>query len=156
MTTAAVGTRAQTRRATEAAPAGLLWARTDLVLIVAANVVGAVLILIGWLGSSDALTLSDSVDWLKVGIVGVIFAGICNGLFLLRGRRAVGLARRAVLGIPRTRPIGTDTAAPALVALAGSTRVHVPTCPMVLGKPVQPATDDLQPCELCRPEVGAR
>ena len=156
MTTATVGTRTQTRRATQAAPAGLLWARTDLVLVVGANVVAAILILVGWLGTSDALTLNDSVDWLEVGIVGVIFAGIGNGLFLLRGRRAVGLARRAVLGVPRVRQIAVDAPGTTLVALAGSARMHMSSCPMVAGKPVQPATAGLQPCELCRPEVGPR
>ncbi|GAA0616508.1 hypothetical protein GCM10009547_18220 [Sporichthya brevicatena] len=156
MTTVAVGTRAAVRRAADAAPVGGLWARTDLALVVGANAVGLVLIVVGWLGSSDALTLNAGVDWLKVGIVGVIFAGVCNGLFLLRGRRAVGLARRAVLGVPRDRRAVVVEDEVALVARPGSRRVHRPTCPMVAGKPVEAvaAVGDLTPCELCRPGVA--
>ncbi len=157
MTTVAVGTRAAVRRAADAAPVGGLWARTDLALVVGANVVGLVLIVVGWLGSSDALTLNGSVDWLKVGIVGVIFAGVCNGLFLLRGRRAVGLARRAVLGVPRDRRVVVVDEPVALVARPGGRRIHRAGCPMVAGKSVEtvPTVGDRVPCELCRPEDAA-
>ncbi|HEY2834204.1 MAG TPA: hypothetical protein VGJ14_17400 [Sporichthyaceae bacterium] len=152
MTTAAVSSRAHTRRAGAVALARL-WRPIDLALVLGGNVVGVMLILVGWWGSSDALSLHDSTNWLQVGIIGVIVAGVANGLFLVRARRAVGLSRLAVLGVPAPvrRDATSDVAT--VVALPGSTRMHLASCPMIAGKPATPvvAGAALRPCEVCRP-----
>ena len=115
------------------------------------------LIVLSWYEASGTVSTSTSVAWFKAGIVGLVVAGTSNALWLLRGRKAVGLARVALL--EQFAPVGaTDTASTRakLVALPSSRRYHRDGCPMVRGKAVSVLANDVAPstrvpCEVCRP-----
>src|SRR5579862_9341127 len=69
------------------------WTSAELSRVLVANFVGLILIAVSWFQVAGQLTSRDQLAWLNVGIVGVAVAGVSNGLWLLRGRRNIGLAR---------------------------------------------------------------
>jgi hypothetical protein len=139
------------------------WTSTELSRVVLANALGLAMIAISWYQVADQLTSRDELAWLNVGIVGVAIAGVANGMWLLRGRRNIGIARvmvlpdvpgRAASAWPNRLAEDLDNAS---VASAEMTRYHRPSCPLVEGKNVTAAPRRQHervgrvPCELCEP-----
>ena len=126
------------------------------------NAVGLALVVAGWYVAAGRLLFHDQVSGANVAVAGVIVAGVGNGLWLLTGRRALGLRRRAVAGAIerqyRERP-GPEPPAQAttFVASKAMTRYHRPDCVFVAERPVVARTAKTHqkqgrtPCEVCRP-----
>jgi hypothetical protein len=122
----------------------LPWTVNSLLLLVFGNVVALVLIVAGWYGASTRGTVSSQGSWVDTAILGAILAGVLDCVWLLRGRRAVGQQRRALItaeswrvtsGVP-PQVAGTATTGESgpLVRVAGMIRVHHSDCPLVVGK----------------------
>jgi hypothetical protein len=138
------------------------WSDDDVSRVVLTNVAGLALVLAGWYESAGTGSTRTGLAWLCVSLGGLAAAGVANGLWLLRGLRAIGFAGVAVLPPPKT-------SAPAIfipdakrrglgvVSGAGMSRYHRPGCPLVVGKAVT-ASDrralegsGLSPCGVCEP-----
>lgn len=141
------------------------WQPGDASRLLLFDVVGGATLVAGWLGTSETAGLGRQLSWVSVAIVGLLIAGTGNVLWLLAGRRTVGLRLRElladhpmqevpVLEVPVSRAGG-------LVAVAKGTRYHTADCLLVRRKTVVPATAahrktrSLTPCEACRPELVA-
>jgi len=144
------------------------WRTVDLIVLYAANVIGAVLLLAAWLAASGSVSPDGQVPWLNLALAGIIVAGSGNVVWLLAGRRRVGTLRRsllpalldAVAGPPEQAAGSADGS---LVATADMTRYHDPACLLVADKPVVPAAeaehraDGRRPCDVCLVErAGGR
>lgn len=139
------------------------WTSNELTQVVISNAVGLVLIAVSWYQVAGQLTTRDELAWLNVGVVGIAIAGVANAMWLLRGRRNIGLARVMVLPDvpPRAKTAWDDRLSEDLdnspVAGATMTRYHRPSCPLVEGKSVRAGSRrdheraGKLPCELCEP-----
>lgn len=147
-------------------PAGLRpWTSPDLIRTTVCNAIGLLLIVASWYQASGQTLVRAELTWFELGLVGVAVAGAGNALWLLNGRRQVGLARIQVLPGTNSRPERTlslphRSAGPGsaeLVSAPNMTRYHRSDCPLVAGKPVkpilvrQPGRAKRTPCELCEP-----
>ncbi|HEV7536948.1 MAG TPA: hypothetical protein VGP90_15005, partial [Acidimicrobiia bacterium] len=74
-------------------PAARPWAPDHIVRFAVGNAAGVVLIAAGWWQLSDLGIVRDQLAWLVVAMAGLGVAGITNGIWLLRGQRAVSAAR---------------------------------------------------------------
>ena len=137
------------------------WPAAALRWLLAANGVALAMIAVSWWGAGGATSTSTALSWLYLAPGGVLVAGAANGIWLLRGRRAVGLERIALL--PRRRAVlsaPSGSAVPAsspLLATALMNHYHGPECPVVAGKRIRPLPVDAhrragrRPCGICRP-----
>jgi hypothetical protein len=125
------------------------------------NAVGVALLVTGWYMAGGRLLLHDQVPGANVAIAGIIVAGVGNAVWLLTGRRAVGM-RRNVVGAAveeryRSRPRRTAVVATTLVAAKGMTRYHCPDCVFVAERRVTANKRETHesrgrtPCGVCRP-----
>ncbi len=134
----------------------MAWRDGDVLMVVLTALVCVVAITVGWFGASGSATLTHQVAYLNLAVAGfAVFAG-GNCLWLLRGRRAVGERRAALIALEPAEPVRQAPAAvPAtaswqLVRGAGMRRLHQPDCPLVAGKPVEPVgLADGEPCGVC-------
>jgi len=117
------------------------WTVNALLFVVMLNVIAEVVILAGWYGASTRGTVSSQVPWAETAIVGAIVAGVADCMWLLRGRRAIGERRRAVLTLETWQArsssqvvVAAASASADLVRADGMTRVHRSGCPLVAGK----------------------
>lgn len=118
------------------------WEADDLARILVFQVVAAAVVAVSWWIVSGTGDLQKQMLWLRIGVAGVLLSGIANGVWLMRGRRLVGLARRVVLEAFEpvvSRPVASatttsPTAAREFVAVPGTSRFHVGTCTLVRGK----------------------
>ena len=138
------------------------WDDERLLGLVLATLVGLAAITAAWFGASGSTRPSTQVAWLQLGIAGLIVSAFGHVLWLLRGRRAIGRRRVALLADvprpdartpePRAARTGVPSDAQGLVRVAGLRRVHLPDCPLVAAKAVQPAAaTDGAACGVCRP-----
>jgi len=140
---------------------GWAWRDTDVVMVAVTTVLGFSGIAGAWFGADGASSLAQQAMWLNVAVAAFAVSGVGLCLWLMRGRRAVG-ERRA--GLVSLDPVDDEPpAAPArvrrggtgeltLVRATGMRRVHDPSCPLVEGKHVEPATlGDGEPCAVCEP-----
>ena len=137
------------------------WRLGDAMSLATLNAVGIALVLTGWLMAGGRLLLHDQVPGANVAIAGIIVAGVGNAVWLLTGRRAVGL-RRNVVGAAieqryRSRPRRAAAATPNLVAAKAMTRYHRPDCVFVAERRVTANKRETHeargrtPCGVCRP-----
>lgn len=133
------------------------WGETDVVLACLLQVAGLIAIIAAWFGASQPGTLMQQSAWVHVAAAGLVVSGAGAGQWLMRGRRAVGQRREALVSLD---PVDESPAAPSdagiepltLVRAHGMHKVHDPSCPLVADKDVEPATvDDGEPCAVCRP-----
>lgn len=130
----------------------------------ASSVIGLGLILAAYWGASGTGDTHRQTFWLNVCAFGALVAGAGNGIYLLRGHRALRLARQAIFlpPVPAEATAGVARrVAPVpggrLVAVAGTIRFHRIDCPMVAGKKPTVGLRDgyleegRLPCEICRP-----
>jgi len=137
------------------------WRLGDAMSLVTLNAVGIGLVLTGWYVAAGRLLFHDQVSGANVAIAGIIVAGVGNGVWLLTGRRAVGLRRRTLAEAierryrGRARPVAEATVK--LVAARGMTRYHRPDCVFVAERRVtanQRETHESRgrtPCGVCPP-----
>jgi hypothetical protein len=145
------------------------WTSADLIRTVVCNAVGLFVVFISWDQASAQTAVRSELTWFELGLLGLSIAGIGNALWVLSGRRNVGLARVALFpgrpGPRRPRPTDpdrpdvahTDLSEHVLVAAANMTRYHRTDCPLVQGKQVSAKTlgrhrtSGRMACELCTP-----
>ena len=108
-----------------------------------------------------AYKTSGIFNFAQGAIAGIIVAGVGNAVWLLTGRRAVGLRRRTVANAierryrGRAQPIAEQTTT--LVAAKGMTRYHRADCVFVAERRVtanKRQTHESRgrtPCGVCRP-----
>ena len=53
------------------------------------NVVGLVLLVLGWAAVSGKVTLSDQAPYLNIAVAGLLLAGIGNALYIMATRRTL-------------------------------------------------------------------
>ena len=53
------------------------------------NVVGLVLLVLGWAAVSGKVTLADQAPYLNIALAGILLAGIGNALYIMSLRRTV-------------------------------------------------------------------
>jgi hypothetical protein len=125
---------------------------------------GLLLILMGWWQAAGVGSVRTGLAWFNLCLAGLVVAGVGNGLWLLRARQAVTLARVSVLGQPRPVEVTTvpafgpsENGHAVLVAAPGLLRFHRPGCALVAGKQVGVASRvaheraGRMPCEVCEP-----
>jgi hypothetical protein len=136
------------------------WGPVDAVRIATLNVVGLALVLSGWVLASGQLLFKHQVTGANVAIAGIVFAGVGDGLWLLSGRRALGVRKRTLTSaIEHTpwKPRAVEATQPTLVAAKGMTRYHRPDCAFVAGRRVYSRKREThenqgrQPCAVCKP-----
>lgn len=144
------------------------WSLEISIRVLAFNAVGLILIVVGWYNSAGSDQPGSQLRWIEVGVAGFAVATIGNGMWVLRGRRAVGAAARQLFGsdLPAVLPSvpGALAVAPAgfdvLLAAPGTIRYHRPVCTLLSGHPLDSL--DSHPrgaherigrraCEVCRP-----
>ena len=136
------------------------WSPEHAVGVLVGNLVGLVLIVVGWWVSERQATPGAQLGWLNVSVAGLGVAAAANGLWLFRGRRAMSLALGFVFGRVDDGDTPADGASPtasAPVALDGGSRFHRPGCELIADKPVITASTTAhehvgrRPCEVCEP-----
>jgi hypothetical protein len=145
------------------------WTADHVTRLVVGNAAALALIGAGWWQLADLGIVRDQLAWFTVSVVGLGVAGVTNGVWLLRGQRAIGLARRemvATLTAPAPAAAaaanGTGSANGAhhgdgLVSAPATARYHRVGCALVSGRAVQSAGRGAheqagrRPCEACRP-----
>jgi hypothetical protein len=135
------------------------WTVGQVRLVLGLGLLGAVLIVVAYLGAADEARLDDQFGWLNLGVVGLLVAGVGAGALLLAGRRAIGLRRLRLLrdaaSSTNAAPIARGDHDPSLVWLPGSSLVHRLDCQLVRGKDVDELDATgirqlaLRPCEVC-------
>lgn len=158
--------RAPTRLARPSVP----WRPADATRLFLLNGVGAFVVLLAWVGCGGTARLSHQFAWTSLGVVGFLTAAVGNGLWLLTGRRMVGVRLRQLLPLeaeldmtePGSRAVPA-TADPLtydpelLVAAEGGSRYHRPDCVLVRGKELETGSrssffdSPRTPCEVCEP-----
>ena len=53
------------------------------------NVAGVVLLVLGWLGASDRVTLRGQIPFLNLALAGILLAGVGNALYIMALRRSL-------------------------------------------------------------------
>lgn len=143
----------------------LAWGDGDIVMVSIVALVGLGAIMGAMLGASRATTPAGQATWLSMAAAGFAFSALGMCLWLLRGRRAVGERRVALISLEAdheqpaaqvgrwngTHPQNSTTPK-SLVRVVGMERVHRCDCPLVAGKPAEPASlADGEPCGVCAP-----
>jgi hypothetical protein len=78
----------------------LLWGPDDLLRWAFAILVAAIVIGVAWYVAAGELSLNQQIGPMDGAVAGVVVSGFGNATWLLRGRRAVGERRRALLPDP--------------------------------------------------------
>ena len=141
------------------------WRPGHLIGLWLTTMIGMGLIALAWYGTSGRTDLGEQMPFLESGILGVVAMGVADGLWLLRGRRAVGERRARLLPMVEERdasaqapfaPIQRVDTAP--VAASGAmTHYHRTDCDLVYGKdvlladPAAHAASGRRPCPICSP-----
>lgn len=137
--------------------------------MVLANLAGVAVVLTGYVGVSGGSELSTQFGWLSVAVLGFVGAGVADGLWLMAGRRAVGIRLNEllrtyppILDVPGQREADSPSVARAavmpsdsLVTAASMTRYHRTDCLLVRDKELSTLhretaeSGGLRPCEIC-------
>jgi hypothetical protein len=120
-------------------------------------------VITAWFGADRVASLTGRAMWLNVAVAGFALSAVGLGLWLMRGRRAVGERRMSLVSLgpvapepaaarPPAATRSTVTAPYQLVRVPGTRRIHDPACPLVAGKEVEPAAPGAgEPCGVCTP-----
>lgn len=139
------------------------WTDADVLRLCVASAVGLIAIVATWYWISGSANTGTQALWLNIGVAGVVISALGNGVWLLRGRRAVGERRAELVSLQAVetpaelapdpaRSSASSTTTLGLVRAVGMTHVHVEECPLVAGKAVQPAAlGEGDPCGVCLP-----
>jgi hypothetical protein len=156
----------------------LLWGSDDLLRWAFAILAAAIVIGVAWYVAAGDLSLNQQIGPMDAAVAGLVVSGFGNATWLLRGRRAIGERRRALLPDPiaqvqRARlareqsptpvvgVLGTITPAEgAETFLAGPDleRYHRPTCALAAGRAgwttmtrQEHVAAGRNPCGVCQP-----
>jgi len=139
-----------------------------LIRALAFNAVGLILAIAGWYNAAGSDQPRTQLTWIEVGVAGFAIATVGNGMWVLRGRRALGTAARELFGpdlselLPPARTVATitPTEPDVLVSAPGTIRYHRPECVLLRGH-VHSALDrrarsahertGRRACEVCQP-----
>ena len=143
------------------------WRSTDVLAVALLHLVGASLIIVGWVTSLDGVSLARQTGPLDAAMAGVAVSGAAHVLWIVSGRRAVLQNRRRLLAAVQTMAVaeaapgvrrkGAGSRAERLVAAARMTHYHRPDCVLVTGKNVADETRathqraNRTPCAVCAP-----
>ena len=140
------------------------WRNGELVSLIAGVAVGAAVFTVAWIGASGHAELDDQKGWLVVGVFGFFLALAAQGLWIVRGRRAVATHAARVMGDVAsltTTPAGAVArpvqALEQLVAADGMRRYHRADCPIARGRGWSPLPRPAHesagrtPCGICQP-----
>ena len=129
-----------------------------------ASVGSLVLIVAGWHGAAEEVSVSHQLPWLNLALVGLVISTATNGAGLLRGRQRIRCRIRLLREALEKDMGGRLTPAPtveprdsALVAAPGMRYFHRPDCPLAARKPVRQQTRvahgraNREPCRVCEP-----
>jgi hypothetical protein len=161
--------RASVRRPQPLGEAGSVpWRVSDVLSVTLVNVIGLVLIVVGWYVSHNTTEPSRHLLATNLAVGGLVIALVANVVWLISGLREVGQLRRHLLdshaAVAAARSLLTTVAATedeALVATPAMTRYHRPSCPAVRGKPARAASAKAhaqrgrKPCGICQPDWRA-
>jgi hypothetical protein len=145
------------------ARSGAPWEPNSVRLLVAFNVVGGVMLVVAWEGSSEQATLKDQYGSINLAMMALLLAAVGQVGWIIAARRSVVLRQRSTLmRILATAPerrqaesLVPRAAGATWVQVPGTRRGHRADCQLVVGKAVVPltradvATGELLPCELC-------
>ena len=136
------------------------WSRRFLMGLIAANVIGATLMLLSCVGLSDQAKLNQQVPWLSLAVIAVVLASTADVGWLIGGRRNL-LIRRIDLLAPFVDAATPEAPAPwpskEVVVVAGRPVLHRPSCLLVAGKITEPINVDeanakpSRRCRVCEP-----
>lgn len=136
----------------------LAWRDGDIITLAVTTTIGLFTLIGAWFGASGSGSVPQQTLWLNLGVAGFTVFAAGNALWLLRGRRAVG-DRRAALVWLDTDEDEQPAPLPAVAARSGQT-VHIPgasrahraDCPLVARKQVEPTdSGEFTPCGVCSP-----
>lgn len=141
---------------------GWAWRDSDVVLVGMVGLLGLIAIIAAWFGASGTTSPTAQTLWLNVAVGGFVVSSAGFGLWLMRGRAAVGARRVSLVAFERqapapaaARPRPEPRAATApihAVRVPGTRRVHAPACPLVAGKEIElVAPGSGEPCGVCTP-----
>jgi hypothetical protein len=153
---------------TTAPPVSVPWPLAELIRVYALNSAALIAVLAAWWGASGTVRNSSQVMAIAVAVTAVVVSGSGNAIWVMVGRRAVGVRRTelrerlsnfvaALEDRVPTDEADYATLPPALVTLANATRYHRSDCELVAGKPAiawSPGgngVDGRAPCGVCRP-----
>lgn len=150
------------RRPAPERPSELLWSPDALARWGVTLFASTVLLVGSWYAVSGTARYGDQVLGAAVGGGAVLLAAAAGASLVLKGRRAVGLRRVALLGEPpapsaSTSLVTTPAADTVLVGSDARLRYHRSDCPMVRGKGfpsgtrAQHESKGRLPCGVCRP-----
>ena len=154
-----------------------LWSAEDLLRWALVTGLGGIVIAVSWYVCAGDASFNRQIGPLDAAVAGAVVSGLGNAVWLLRGRRALGERRRALLADPLvaidtgdpgavrrvSTPAGTGTVSPVtseaelLVAGEGLLRFHRPDCILASGRAWTSATREQHedtgrlPCGVCRP-----
>jgi hypothetical protein len=147
-----------------------LWGAEDLIRLVLTLGVGAIVVVVSWYVCSGDASFNRQIGPLDAAVGGMVFAGLGNVMWLLRGRRALGERRRMLLSDVASVAIKTPSAmtgssvilsvpddADRFVAGEGLVRFHRASCPLASGREWAAATRlehaglGRLPCGVCKP-----
>lgn len=154
-------------RAQRGSTAVSLWRAEDLLRWAVAVGLGGVVVAVSWYVCAGEVSFSQQVGPTDVAVAGLLVAGIGNVGWLLKGRRALGERRRALLpDVPLAnrdqldvvrivpRPADLDL----YVGGDGMERFHRPECMLTSGRHdwkgmsrAEHQAAGRQPCGVCRP-----
>jgi hypothetical protein len=152
---------------TSATPVSVPWPLAELIRVYALNAAAVVALLAAWWAAAGTVRNTSQVTAIAVAVTAVVVSGSGNAVWLMVGRRAVGIRRTEV----RTRiealvqaledegPAAYSepaTTSRSLVTLPRATRYHRQDCPLVNGKPaIEWSAADGEaprvPCGVCLP-----
>jgi hypothetical protein len=145
------------------------WSFESLLKLILSDTVAGGFIAGSWFAASGVGSVRQQLPWVAGSLASLVLAGGANALWLLRGRRFVGLRRVSLLPganaiarsnghVPRGDHVAADAAhALALVSAPNMAHYHQTSCALAVGKPCRSATrteheaNGLIPCGVCEP-----
>ena len=140
------------------------WTQDHRIALVVRNGLALTLMIAGWWMASGTTSIGAEVAWLNVAVLGLVVAGIANGLWLAMGYRSIVLARNVVITPGQDlSPVRPDVRArpgegeKSLVTADAMSRYHRADCQLVVGKELRTADRSVheqssrKPCEVCEP-----
>lgn len=134
------------------------WTAEQAARLVVANLAALAGIVATAYGAASSDDVQTAVLWCNLAVAALAFAGVSNGLWLVRCHSTTSTWRADVLDevvatVRVPRPVITD-GHEGYVVVPGLARYHRPDCAFVEGRPARPADDDLHrgdlvPCEVC-------
>lgn len=148
-------------------PAGPLWTTDDVLRWTGTTAVGFVLFAVSWYLAAEQAHSASQIGPANLAVAGLAVFGVANGLWLMRGHRAVrDRARRsavnpdlstAVLDDGPLEPARSTAVAEEVLVAAQGVHYHRPDCPMVVDRRVNRASRNehehhgRRRCGICRP-----